>query len=285
MPADTKTNEEKVRAEWMDEVNAEGWRRWHDKSAKFWKELTDVMIELARLEPSHRVLDLASGTGDPALTLAAQLSKGGHIVLTDLSNRMVDIARDFAARDGVRNASFDTADAHALPYPDASFDRVTCRLGVMYFWNCPAALREVRRVLKPGGRAAFLAWGPRSENEYMRAALGPFKARRPFPEPAPDAPHPYRFSKPGSLSAELKAAGFSEVSEETRTLRLAWPGPADELWRRLYEVSAPMRPYFNGFTDEERSAAVKEVIADLSKYDQNGEIVTRAPIVLASAVR
>ena len=282
---DAKSNEDKVRAEWMDEVTAQGWRRWHDKSTAFWKELTSAMIDLARLEPNHRVLDLASGTGDPALTLAGLLNKGGHIVLTDLSPQMVDIAREHAARDGIRNASFDTVDAHALPYPDASFDRVTCRLGVMYFWNCLAALREIRRVLKPGGRAAFLAWGPRTENEYMRAALGPFKARRPFPDPPPDAPQPYRFSTPGSLAAELRAAGFSGVSEETRTLRLAWPGPADELWRRLYEISAPMRPYFDSFPAEEKAAAIKEVITNLSKYTQDGEVVTKAPIVLASGVK
>lgn len=283
--SNAKSNEEKVRAEWMDDVTAQGWRRWHDKSALFWKELTGAMIDLARLEPAHRVLDLASGTGDPALTLAGFLKGGGHIVLTDLAPQMIDIAREYAVRDGVTNASFETVDAHRLPYPDASFDRVTCRLGVMFFWNCQAALREVRRVLKPGGRAAFLAWGPRTENEYMRAALGPFKARRPLSDPPPDAPQPFRFSVPGSLSAELRAAGFSRVSEETRTLKLAWPGPPEELWRRLYEISAPMRPYFDSFPSEERAEAIKEAVANLSKYSQGGEVVTKAPIVLAAGIK
>jgi SAM-dependent methyltransferase len=285
MPTDSDGNAAKVRAEWMDDVTADGWRRWHDKSTLFWKELTDAMIEIAKLEPSDRVLDLASGTGDPALTVAGRVAKGGHIVLTDLAPKMIEIARANAARAGIQNVSFDTVDAHALPFGDASFDRVTCRLGVMFFWDCPTALREVRRVLKPGGRAAFVAWGPRSGNEYMRAALAPFKARRPIADPPPDAPQPYRFGEPGSLSSQLRSAGFSEVQEETRTLRLAWPGPAEELWRRLYDVSAPMRPYFDSFSEEVRAEAVKEVIVNLSKYSQGGEIVTRAPIVIASAVR
>jgi SAM-dependent methyltransferase len=268
----------------MDEATALAWRRWHDKSERFWSELTDAMLGIALLEPGHRVLDLASGTGDPALTFAP-LVEPGRIVLTDLSPQMVKIARENADRAGVRNASFEVADAHALHYPDSSFDRVTCRLGVMYFWDCGKALREVRRVLKPGGIAAFAAWGAPERNEYIDAALAPFKARSPMPEPAPDTPQPYRFCKPGSLGAELTAAGFTGVDEETRNLRLAWPGPAEELWRRLYEVSAPLRPYFDSFAPQEREAAAREAVANLSKLSKGGEVSARADIVLASACR
>src|SRR5262249_43073221 len=81
------------------------------------------------------------------------------------------------------------------------FDRVTCRLGVMFFWDCRRALGELRRVLKPGGLASFIAWGPVEQNEYMRTVMGPFKKRQPPPSPAPDAPQPHRFGTPASLPA------------------------------------------------------------------------------------
>lgn len=285
MSTDTPAFEKKVRTEWIDDATAAAWRKWHDKSVTLWRELTDAMTTAARLTPGQRVLDLASGTGDPALTLAEQVGPSGHVVITDLSAQMLEIARDNAARAGVCNVTFDVVDAHALPYPDASFDCVTCRLGVMYFWNCGHALQEIRRVLKPGGVAVFVAWGPVEQNEYMRAAMGPFKKRQPPPSPPPGSPQPYRFGTPGSLSAELKAAHFSSVTEETRTVRMNWPGTPAELWTRLYEVSAPMRPYFNSFTPEVREQAIQEAIAGLSPYFDGSQVATRAAIVIATAVK
>jgi len=285
MSDDLKKFEAKVRSEWMDPETAASWRKWHDKSVRLWEDLTEALFVVAKLAPGQRVLDLASGTGDPALTIAQKVAPGGHVVITDISPQMTDIARENAAKSGIKNVSFDVVDAHTLPYPDASFDRITCRLGVMFFWDCGKALGELRRVLKPGGVAAFIAWGPVEQNEYARTSLGPFKKRSPMPTMAPGTPHPYRFQTPGSLSAELKAAGFQQVLEETRMIRLRWPGPPAELWQRQYEISAPSRPYFNSFTPEVRNEAVKEVVEGFSKFYNGTEVVTRAPIVIASAVR
>jgi ubiquinone/menaquinone biosynthesis C-methylase UbiE len=285
MSSDTAKFEAKVKTEWIDDATAAAWRRWHAKSVRFWSELNDGLFDAAQLAPGQRVLDLASGTGDPALAVAERVGPGGHVVVTDLAPQMLDIAREHAAQAGLEHLSFEVVDAHALPFADASFDRVTCRMGVMFFWDCGRALGEIRRVLKPGGVAAFVAWGPVEQNDYMRTAVGPFKKRNPPPTPAPGAPTPYRFSAPGSLGAELRAAGFAKVSEETRNVRMAWPGPPEEMWTRLYEVSAPMRPYFNSFTPEVRAEAIKEAVAGLAKFFDGREVVTRAAIVVAAAVK
>jgi SAM-dependent methyltransferase len=283
MNPDIARFETKVRAEWIDDATAAAWAKWHDKSVRFWSEFTDEMLAVAQLAPGHRVLDLASGTGDPALTIAGRVGNAGHVVISDLSPQMLDIARANAARAGLHNLSFDVVDAHRLPYDDATFDRVTCRLGVMFFWDCVRALREVRRVLKPGGVVSLIAWGPSEQNEYMRAGMDPFKRRNPPPAPPPGAPAPYRFGTPGSLSSELRAAGFSTVQEAMRNVRMIWPGTAEELWTRLYEISAPMRPYFNSFAPEVRAEAVREAIAALGKYFDSREVVTHAAIVVAAA--
>ena len=277
--------ETKVRTEWMDESTAAAWRRWHAKSVFFWKELTNALLTAARLEPGQRVLELASGTGDPAITIAEMVGPTGQVVASDLAPQMLDIARENAAKAGVKNMAFEIVDAHALPYVDASFDRVTCRLGVMYFWNCSQALREIRRVLKPGGVAAFIAWGPVEQNEYMRTAMDPFKQRQPPPVPPPGAPFPYRFGAPGSLSSELREAGFSSVAEDTHSVHVIWPGPPDELWTRLYEVSAPMRPYFNSFAPEIQAQAIQEAIAGLTRYYDGQQVTTSTTIVVAAAVK
>jgi len=107
-----------------------------------------------------RVLDLASGSGEPALTLARHVDATGHVVATDLSQGMLDLAEENARKVGLANISFRQADAHRLPFDNESFDCVTCRLGIMYFVDVHGALMEIRRVLKPEGRAVFAAWGP-----------------------------------------------------------------------------------------------------------------------------
>jgi ubiquinone/menaquinone biosynthesis C-methylase UbiE len=277
--------ESKVRAEWMDEATAGAWRRWHDKSVVFWSDFTDALIGVSDLKPGHRVLDLASGTGDPAIAIAGRVGPSGVVTVTDLAPQMIEIARTNAAKAGLSNLSFEVVDAHSMPYAEAQFDRVTCRLGVMFFWDCRRALAEIRRVLKPGGIASFVAWGRLDENEYMMAAMAPFKKRRAPPEAPAGAPTPYRFGEAGSLSGELIAAGFSQVSENTNQVRMKWPGPPEELWTRLYEVSAPMRPYFNSFSPEVRAEAIVESTANLSSYYDGREVSTRVSIVVAAGRR
>jgi SAM-dependent methyltransferase len=280
---DTSKFEAKVRTEWIDESTAAAWRRWHDKSVVFWSEFTEALLDVSNLGPGHRVLDLASGTGDPAIAIAERVGPSGSVTVTDLSPQMIEIAKENAAKAGLANLSFEVVDAHALPYDDASFDRVTCRLGVMYFWDCRRALAEIHRVLKPGGIASFVAWGRMDDNEYMKAAMDPFKRRRPPPEPPPGAPTPYRFGKEGSLSDELRASGFTRVSETSDRVRMNWPGPPGELWTRLYEVSAPMRPYFDSFPQDVRIHAIGESTANLAAYYDGREVSTEATIVVAAA--
>jgi ubiquinone/menaquinone biosynthesis C-methylase UbiE len=285
MSTDAPSAETRVRTEWMDDATAAAWRKWHDKSVRFWHELTHALLAVSQLETGQRVLDLASGTGDPAMTLAERVGPAGHVVATDLAPRMIEIARENARRAGLFNLSFDVVDAHALPFPEAAFDRVTCRLGVMYFWNCRRALEEVRRVLKPGGIAAFVAWGPVEQNEYLRAVLGPFKKRQPMPDSPPDAPQPYRFGAPGSLGAELRSAGFAKVEEETLAVHVTWPGPPEEVWARHYDVAVPLRSYFDGFASEARTQAIQEVIAGLTAFYDGHEVATRVTIVVGAAVK
>ena len=275
--------ETKVKTEWLDDATCAAWRRWHDKSVIFWHELTDALLAVSKLAPGLRVLDLASGTGDPALVVAAAVRPAGHVVVTDLAPQMLEIARENAQRARMDNLSYQVVDAHELPFADASFDRITCRLGIMYFWDCQKALAEIRRVLKPGGVVSFAAWGPIEQNEYMRAMTGAFHKRNPLPPPQAGAPHPARFGKPGTLSAELNAAGFFEVEEKSLLVSQRWPGPPAELWTRQYEISAPLRPYFDSFSAGEKAAAIEETIAALTALYDGQQVITHAAIVVASA--
>ncbi len=285
MTGDDPAFEARVRAEWVDPTTADAWRRWHDKSVSFWQALTKALLVAARLEPGQHVLDVAGGAGDPALSVARAVGPAGRVFLADLSAPIVEVARTHARGAGLENITCTVADCHALPFAEATFDRATCRLGVMYFWDLARALGEIRRVLKPGGIAAFVAWGALEENEYIGAALGPFQRRRPLPVPPPGAPHPYRFSAPGALGAELRAAGFRAVREQTQVVPMVWPGPPAELWNRFYEVSVALRPYLETFSPEERADAAAEAIAGFAGLSDGREITATTTIVVATAVR
>jgi ubiquinone/menaquinone biosynthesis C-methylase UbiE len=126
-----------------------GWKKWDDLSMKFLKPIGDEIIHLIKPKDIDVVLDVASGTGEPGLTIATKL-KGGIVVVTDLAEGMLDVAREKAARRGIKNLKIVTCDATELPFPDNSFDSISCRLGFMFFPEILLAAKEMVRVLKPG---------------------------------------------------------------------------------------------------------------------------------------
>lgn len=284
-PADLAAWREAVESEWQAEATADAWARWHDKVVVQSAAATDAIVEVARLEPGLDVLDLASGTGDPALRLAQLVSPGGSVTLTDLSPRMLDVAREQARRAAVDNVEFVVADAHRLPFADDSFDVVVSRFGVMYFTEPQVAFRGCLRALRRGGRAAFVAWGPLEELPNLRLALEPFARRIELPSRHPDAPHPLRYSTPGRLQSELEQAGFTEVEEEWRKVPWPWPGLPEELWRRFYEGAVPFQPIVDGLEGPERDAAISEAIEAYREHYDGETVRMDVTIVVASATR
>src|SRR6202521_2573206 len=145
--------------------------KWKAKSAAMGRDVTDALVDYASPKPGMKVLDLASGTGEPAIGLASRVGSEGHVTALGLSAELLLIAKDRARQRGLGNSSTCQADAQSLPFPDQSFDLVTCRFGVMFFADCDKALREVRRVLRPGGRACFVGWGP-LDQPYWSNTMG-----------------------------------------------------------------------------------------------------------------
>src|SRR5919199_3906438 len=132
-----------------------------------------------------------SQAGEPAFSLAHAVGTTGRVVATDVSVGMLELIDEGARAQRLDNLTTRMANAEALPFEDAVFDRLTCRQGIMHVPDADRALREARRVLKTGGRAAFLVWGPPTGQTMMihQAVL----ARHiEIPRPAPDAPGPFR---------------------------------------------------------------------------------------------
>jgi SAM-dependent methyltransferase len=205
------------------------------------------------------------------------------VTAADLSAQMVDICRKNASAAGLANMAFTVADAEELPFAPATFDRVTSRLGVMYFVDVRRALTEIKRVLVPGGVVALQVWGLPEESPYFANGVGPFMRRLAPPPPPADAPTPLRFAPPGKLVDALTAAGFRDAREERRSMVLPWPGPPEELWKHIYDIATPLRPLFDGLPAGARAAALAESVAGYAKYYDGNAVNVPASIVTVSA--
>jgi len=258
--------------------------KWKAKSAAMGRDVTDALVEYARPKPGMKVLDLASGTGEPAISLALNVGPEGDVKALDLSGDLLQIATERAQQRGLTNFSTHQADAHHLPFPDQSFDLVTSRFGVMFFQDCEKALREVHRVLKPDARACFLVWGP-FEQPYFSSTMGVVVKHVGGPALVPGGPDPFKFAQPRSLSLVMHKAGFRYIEEETKTLPWAWPGTADEVWEQAQAVTMPFRPLLQRIPAEKRGEIDREVIATIEQYADGGSIRFGATVVLVSGTK
>jgi SAM-dependent methyltransferase len=174
-----------------------------------------MIIAEAGIKPGEDVLDIATGGGNPAVSTALAMEGRGSVTCTDLTPRMLETARGRAENLSLPIMRFAAADMRALPFPDHIFDCVTCRFGIMFPGDKIAAAAEARRVLKPGGRAAYLVWGPYEENPAFHVPRRIVSGY--FGEPEEPAPARHSMSAPGALNAILDTAGF--VRCEERELR------------------------------------------------------------------
>jgi SAM-dependent methyltransferase len=246
--------------------------------------MTEAIVAEAQVEPGMQVLDIASGTGEPAISIAALLRETGRVVATDLSPAPLQIAEQRAVERGLGNIEFVPADVHQLPFPNGTFDRITSRLGVMFFADLPRALGEMHRVLKPGGRASLLAWGT-MQQPYFDSTLGTILRLLPELQLPPSGLNMFKFGEPGTLSTALRSAGFAGAHEQNQQTPWNWPGTPAELWEWFRSVTVPFEPLLRAIPVEQQSHVDAEVIAALRRYYDGQEVQFLASIALASATR
>jgi SAM-dependent methyltransferase len=270
--------------DWGNQNRIAATERWKAKSAAMGQPVTDALVEYAQPLPGMRVLDLASGTGEPAISLAMRVGAQGHVTALDLSADLLKIATERAQARGLQNFTSRQADAHSLPFPDNNFDLATSRFGVMFFREPRLALEELRRVLRPKARACFLAWGS-FQQPYWQTMLGVVHRHVGGTLLAPGGPDPFRFAESGSLSEVLCEAGFNEVKEETRMLPWAWPGPVEEVWEQVQAISVPFRPMLERVPPDVWPQIHADVHSALRKYFDGEKVDFGASVVLASGTK
>lgn len=189
-------------------------------------QYTPPMLALAQVKPGERVLDVATGPGEPALTIAGAVGPSGSVLGIDLAERMVELAREQAKAQDRPNAEFRVMDAENLDLPDASFDLVVCRFGLQIVTDPDRAVAEAYRVLRPGGRIVATVWTGGEQNPHLHAVIGPMLEHA-EPDENGYLPTPYEMGAPGELAGILQKAGFTKVREETHDRAATFASPQE----------------------------------------------------------
>lgn len=190
---------------------AGGWGTWLDWTSRNFQPIADWLGNAAQWQPGARVLDVACGSGFPALAAAAAVRPGGTVVATDISPEMLAVAASRAKRDALDNVRFVEMDAEHIWFSDAEFDAVTNAYGLMFNPDPARAIAEARRVLRSRGRFLAVTWDELSQNPFFSVitrVAAPFLSIQP---PAAGAPGPFRLSSATQLESLLCEAGFSDV--------------------------------------------------------------------------
>jgi ubiquinone/menaquinone biosynthesis C-methylase UbiE len=237
------------------------------------KPMGESMLNSVSLEPSFRVLDIASGTGEPGITIARMLSDG-EVTGTDLSEDMLRVASKKAAAEGLSNFKTLVADACQLPLDDNSFDLVTCRMGLMFVPDVDVALREMKRVLKDGGIMTTTVWTTPQNNLWVSMLMSVIKKHLELPPPDPGAPGLFRFGDPYSLLKSFEDAGFTITTNEIVS-SVFDAASKEDYWTMMTEIAAPVVSALSGASDE----TIQQIRDELySAFDENfGNGVLRIP--------
>ncbi|MBI1886482.1 MAG: class I SAM-dependent methyltransferase [Chloroflexi bacterium] len=273
---------QEIREEWT--VAAPGWKKWDAVLTESMREVSDRLLEAAELKPRMQVLDLASGTGEPALQIARTVGPDGRVVATDLVPDMLRVAEEKAREADLGNFECRQSDAESLPFEDGSFDAVTCRFGIMFFPQVEKALAEVRRVLKPGGRAAFAAWGPLEGNPFFSVPMVAVAKHGVMPPPDPERPNVFKFASPGSLEAAI-AGAFPMASEQRLNVTMDLRVRPEERFQALVDIAAPFRRMLESLPEDAKLAVEREIADNSVPFWDGSTYRIPAQVVIGVGVK
>jgi ubiquinone/menaquinone biosynthesis C-methylase UbiE len=222
-------NQSKIGRDQIWDSAAQGYRIWWPHIEKAAQSLSNRLVELAEIKPGQRILDIATGIGEPALTAARIVGSIGHILAIDISTEMIAIAKQRAAFNGLQNTiEYRETEAEDLVLPDLSFDAALCRWGLMFLPNLNATLTKVHRSLVSGGRFVAAVWadehnvpvislGMEIISEYVQMAASA----------SPSVPNPYSLADTNRLTNYLLGAGFRDIRIETVTVTFEFSSGED----------------------------------------------------------
>jgi SAM-dependent methyltransferase len=249
---------------------SEGWEKWDSVIMDQLGPVGAAMIESLGITEDHQHLDIASGTGEPGLSIARLVPKG-RVVLTDLVPEMLDVAARRAGAQGVATIETTVCSADDLPFGDATFDSVSVRFGYMFFPDVAEATAEFARVLKPGGRLCSSVWVKPEDNPWTTIAMRAIATEAVVAPPDRDGPNMFRCAAPGYVSALYEGVGLRDIAEWDVHVELRTGSP-EQYWEMISEHVSLAVAALAQVDESARERIRAHAIANVSAFEKDGEV-------------
>jgi SAM-dependent methyltransferase len=261
------------------------WQQHADTVRQMFGPVTAALIEAADIHQGDAVLDIAGGTGEPAMTIAELIAPLGAVMCTDAVVEMLAVAEHEALRRKITNIAFQPAPAEDLPFDGAVFDALTCRLGVMFLSDTQRALREMLRVAKPGAKLALAVWSGRQQNPFFEETQRILSRFVEVSPEEPDGPGAFRYEQPGQLAALTANAGWDDIREFLLDFQMNAPIRLEQFWELKSELSGSVRAAVAKLSEPEKLRIADLVKAAVGPYFASGEMSMPARVLIVSACK
>jgi SAM-dependent methyltransferase len=263
--------------------SAAGWQARRNLFRRATMPVSTWMVEALDPQPGDDVLELAAGLGDTGFLVAELIAPTGTLICSDFVPEMLAAAQARAAELGIVNVRFRQIDAEVIDQPAASLDGVLCRWGYMVMTDADAALRETRRVLRPGGRLALAAWASPAENPWSSAPVRALIAQGRYEAPEPGTPGQFAWASDADVAEHLDAAGFVEYHIDRVTFTLRFDSPTEWL-AFVQDTSDRCGTLVAGLRPDERTE-IETLFAALAEpyLEPDGSVVFPAATWVAGA--
>jgi len=263
---------------------AAGWRHYDDQMMRVSAPVTEMLLELAQVGPGKRVLDVACGTGEPALPAAKMVGPAGFVLATDMAPEMIEVAREKASSQGVVNVEFRVVDGEELGVDPNTFDAVTCRWGMMFMPEPLKFLYQSGEALKSGGRIAVAVWGSPERNPFITLPMVTVRKHVEVPAQDPSAPGGiFSFADRSRLEFVFEQAGFGDIRVEAFELPMSVWDSGYEYWQFCTAIMGPLRALLETLPKPLREQIGEEVATAAGGGDPNGGVSLAGYPLLASA--
>lgn len=260
------------------------WRRWNPTLDRWYGEVTRQMLDLAQIQPGQRILDIAAGAGEPAVSAAERVGPGGYVLATDISEGIVELARQVARERGLKQVETRAMDGENLDLPDASFDAVLCRLGLMYMPHPVTALCEWRRALRPGGRVAVVVFSTPDRNSWGAMPASIIRRRAQLPPPVPGQPGPFSLGDAGVLEDAFRQAGFADPEVRAVPVPLRMDSAAEYV-RVAREAFGAFNAMMAHLSPQERESVWNEVEGSMRSFESPGGFEVPGECLVGAATK
>jgi len=266
-------------------ASAPFWEKHREIIRQMFATVTQALVEDGLIGSRHAVLDIGTGPGEPALTIAALVGSEGEVFGIDPAPEMVHAARRATDHLGFRNAQFEVASADRLPFPGDTFDAVVSRFGVMFFPSPVDGVREMLRVLKPGRKLALAVWHFAENNPFHYTLARVIERFVDSPPPAPDAPDAFRFASPGKLRGALAEAGAMSPSERLLQFTIQASTSVEDFWTLRCQMSEKLREKLATLSGERLTEVKRQALEVLRGYSTERGMSFPAEVLIVTGTK